>query len=155
MNFLFHINWKRNLVNLRKLVIYIIFNIIKLVWASVLIVPVRRAQTCELRAKRTMRMCPRSEQIFKKFKLDQILNVQNCLLIKLLLVLIIEKNFRFFAKIKLFSNFETKSSLSTFVFIFFAKRINQKFPAFSLIINQIKSILLIILINIKSILETT
>ena len=36
LDFLFHLNWKRNLVNLRKWVIYIIFNIIKLVWASVL-----------------------------------------------------------------------------------------------------------------------
>ena len=33
---LYYLNWERNFVNLRKLVIYIIFNIIKLVWASVL-----------------------------------------------------------------------------------------------------------------------
>ena len=36
LNFLFHLNSKTNLVTLRKCVIHIICNIIKLVWASVM-----------------------------------------------------------------------------------------------------------------------
>ena len=74
LNFLFHLNLKRNSVNLRKWVIYIIFNIIKLVHKfrsakrDDQIACPRRVQTCEPRA---MRMCPRSGQIFVYYDTEE------------------------------------------------------------------------------------